>query len=112
MPEAQTYQDIWIRWIHSTWEKDDDWRPDIRPSVLSDSTITKALFILDDYSCAFIPMEELRKALAGKAPNKNGSIIFNVNPRSRTVDGKLVTMDFFQSKKNKALATTKLLEDF
>jgi len=110
MPEANTYQDIWIRWIHSTWENEDAWRTDIRPSVLNDTTITKALFILDDGSCVFIPTSELRRALLQKEPNRNGSIIFNVSPRSKTVEQTSVSMEVKQSKRTKAVAQAKILE--
>ena len=104
MPEANTYQDIWIRWIPSTWENENGWRTDIRPSVLNDSSITKALFILDDGSCVFIPLTELRKAISNKAPNTNGSVIFNVNPRSKKVDETPVLMEVKRSKKSNAIA--------
>jgi len=110
MAEANTYQDIWIRWIPSTWENEDDWRTDIRPSVLKDSAITKALFILDDGSCVFIPMSELRKVLSQKEPNKNGSIIFNVNPRSKKVEQTRVSMDVKQSKRTKGAAQAEFRE--
>ena len=111
MPEANTYQDIWIRWIHSTWENEDAWRTDIRPSVLNDSAITKALFILDDGSCVFIPLSELKKVLLQKTPNKNGSIIFNVSPRSKEVDQTRVSMEVKLSKRNQAVAQGKFDEE-
>ena len=111
MREANTYQDIWIRWIHSTWEKQDAWRTDIRPSVLNDNGITKALFILDDGSCVFIPLPELRRVLSQKKPNQNGSIIFNVNPRSKQVDQTSVSMEVKQSKRTNAIVDAKILEE-
>jgi hypothetical protein len=111
MPEANTYQDIWIRWIHSTWENEDAWRTDIRPSVLNDSTITKALFILDDGSCVFVPLPELRRVLSQKEPNNNGSIIFNVSPRSKKVEQTRVSMEVKLSKRNQAVASEKFGEE-
>jgi hypothetical protein len=110
MPEANTYQDTWIRWVHSTWENQNAWRTDIRPSVLKDSSITKALFVLDDGSCVFVPTSELRRVLTNKQPNNNGSIIFNVQPRSKKIDEVKVEMEVKQSKRTQAAEQSKILE--
>lgn len=94
-----TYKNIWVRWVHSTWESEDEWRTDIRPSVLNNPDITIANFILDDGSCVFIPMDNLRNVLKGKQPNRNGSIgPFNVNPKQGTVDGIKVPMQSMHPK--------------
>lgn len=110
MPEANTYQDVWIRWIHSTWENQEKWRTDISPNVLNDAAIVKALFVLDDGSCVFIPLTELRRALSQKVPGKNGMIIFDVNPHSKKVDQTHVSLVVKQSKRDKAKADAKLFE--
>jgi hypothetical protein len=111
MFETTTYQDVWIRWVHSTWENNKAWRTDIRPNVLNDAELKKALFILDDGSCVFIPMTELKRVLSQKAPNRNGSVIFNVNPRSKKVDRVSVSMEVKQSKRTKADEEARILEE-
>jgi hypothetical protein len=97
MPNEQTYKSLWIRWVHSTWKNEGGWRTDIRPSVLNDDTITHALFILDD----------LRKTLSQKPPEKNGSVIFNVNPRQSTVDDSRVNLTVIESSTKKKKERTK-----
>jgi hypothetical protein len=112
MPQANIHEDIWIRWIHSTWENHDEWRTDIRPSVLNDASVTKALFILDDGSCLFIPMAELRRVLSSKQPSGNGSITFSVNPHLKTVEQSKVSMSVLQSKRGKAQNLSKAFAGF
>jgi hypothetical protein len=102
MPQPITYQDIWIRFVHFTWQNQDGWRTDIRPRVLNGEKIKHALFVLDDRNCVFIPLEELRRTLFQKSPNKNGSIIFNVNPHLKTIDGKRVKMNVVRPQDRKS----------
>jgi hypothetical protein len=97
MPHIQTYKSLWIRWVHSTWKNEVGWRTDIRPNVLNDNTITHAQFILDDFSCVLIPLNDLRRTLSKKQPENNGSTIFNVNPSRRTVDDILVDLTVIES---------------
>jgi hypothetical protein len=92
MPRAATYQDVWVRYIHFTWQHGDDWRTDIQSSVLHNLALKTALFILDDRSCVFIPLNELRHILAGVVCGENGAIPFNVNPHSKTVNENRVQM--------------------
>jgi len=101
MPHEQTYKSLWIRWVHSTWKNEGGWRTDIRPKTLKDNTITHAQFILDDFSCVFIPLEELRKALSQKSPEANGSIIFNVNPQQSTVENIRINLTVVESASKK-----------
>jgi hypothetical protein len=107
MPNEQTYKSLWIRWVHSTWKNEGGWRTDIRPSVLNDDTITHALFILDDFSCIFIPLDDLRKTLSQKPPEKNCSVIFNVNPRQSTVDDSRVNLTVIELSTKKKKERTK-----
>ena len=97
MPNEQIYKGLWIRWIHSTWEKDGEWRSDISPNILKDSSLSEAQFIYDDHSCVFIPFKELRRVLSQKTMNKNGMIIFNVNPTRRTIDEVKVELTIVES---------------
>ena len=113
MPQEQIYKGVWIRWTHSTWEKEGDWRPDISPNVLNNNDLTEAQFIFDDHSCVFIPLKELRKVLSQKPPGKNGMIIFNVNPRRRTVDNIRVDLTVIESAtKKKKDKPARLFETF
>ena len=105
----QTYKDIWIRWIHAPWEKSGEWRTGIQVNVLDDQTIKNALFILEDYRCVFVPMSALRTILSAKRKPGVDSIVFNINPRSRTIDGKkvadlaVITSQTERKKKRKAM---------
>jgi hypothetical protein len=92
MPEPQVYEDIWIRWVHSTWENASGWRTDIRPNILNDTTLKKVLFILDDSSCVFILMDDLRSLLSQRPRRANDCITFNVNPSSKTVNESRIKM--------------------
>ena len=109
MPQPNIYEDIWVRWIHETWENRNNWRTDIRPSVLNNANVKKAEFILDDGSCVCVPMCDLNNILSDKTPEKNGSIIFSINPDSKTVEGKPVTMAIFRPKTNSAKQLLKKL---
>ena len=113
MPREQIYKGLWIRWTHSTWKKDSEWRTDISPNILNDNELTEAQFIFDDHSCVFIPLDQLRKAISNKPPEKNGMIIFNVNPRRRTVDGVRVDLTVIESAtKKKREQPARLFETF
>jgi hypothetical protein len=90
MPKPVTYEDIWIRFIHFTWQHRDDWRTGIPYSVLNSEKIKDALFVLDDRSCVFIPLEELRRILSGRPPYKNGSINIGINPHLKTAEKTLL----------------------
>ena len=88
----QTYQCIWVRWIPSTWEKGGEWTTSIQANTLADHSLTKAIFILEDMRCVFIPMEGMRGALSSNPPNNAGTIVFVLNPRKKTVNG--IRLDF------------------
>jgi len=92
MPKPVTYRDIWIRFIHFTWQNQDDWRTGIPYNVLHNKEIKDALFILDDRSCIFIPSEELRRIFSDTSPYKNGSINFSINANLKTVNKNPVKM--------------------
>lgn len=113
MPREQIYKGLWIRWTHSTWEKEGDWRSDISPNVLNDNNLTEAQFIFDDHSCVFIPLKALRNILSQKPLGKNGMIVFNVNPRRRTVDDVQVDLTVIESAtKKKKDKPPRLFETF
>jgi hypothetical protein len=111
MPEAQTYQDVWIRWVHLPWKNRGDWRPDISPNILGNKALSKAQFIFDDYSCVFIPLDGLRKVLSQKQPGKNGMIIFNINPDESTVDGVHVDLKVIESRTKKRKERDEFIKD-
>ena len=112
MFEAQIHEDIWIRWIPYTWEKTGGWRTDIRPSVLKNEAISKALFILEDNTCVFIPREELKKALSQKSPGSNGSITFNVDPHLNKIDEHPVKMGAIRSSTKENKERKELLKEY
>ena|SRR6266498_2636014 len=101
MTKATVYKNVWIRWIHSTWENEDGWRTDVHQSVLDDDSISDALFVLDDQSCVFVPMEKLREVLAEAPTRFDGRVVgpFNVNSKSKTVNGVSVPMSIKRPKK-------------
>jgi hypothetical protein len=97
MPE-QVHDGIWIRWLAGTWEADGAWATSIQENTLHKASLTKALFILDDHRCVFVPMEEIRQLLSAKPANDRGTIVFRVNPKSATVNGLKVRMDAVESR--------------
>ena len=91
--QEQEYDGIWIRWIHEPWENEGDWRTGIQENTLHKEYLKTALFILEDHRCIFVSMNELRKAIGGNPLSTNDSILFSVNPRLKTIDGKRAKMD-------------------
>jgi hypothetical protein len=91
--EATIYNDIWIRWIPFRWSKDDYWRTDIRQNVLNDASLNTALFVLEDLTCVFIQMSEIRKAIVGVHIRDNGSIPFNIDPHSKVIGNVKIKME-------------------
>jgi hypothetical protein len=98
--EPQVFQDIWFRRVWSSWANHEDWRTDIRQNVLNDNFVRTALFIFEDLTLVFIPMDEMRKALANVPPRANGSITFNVNAHARTIGNVRVKMEIHEPKKD------------
>src|SRR5579872_3804596 len=100
--KASIYKNVWVRWIHSTWAHSQGWRTDVHQSVLDETSVTDALFVLDDNSCVFIPMDELRKILKdAPRPLRHGGRVagpFTVNTQSESVNGISVNMKVLRPK--------------
>ena len=93
MARAQIIKDIWYRYIHDTWETVSGYRTDIAQSVLENSDVRRAAFILDDKRCIIVQMDDIRRILSGARKRSNGMVgPFNVNPHTETVDGHQVSM--------------------
>ena len=65
-------------------------------TVLADSRLHQARFVLADGPTVLIPVEDLRRVLVGGRDHYYGQKIwgpFNINPKRGTIDGHKVQMD-------------------
>jgi hypothetical protein len=106
----QTHAGLWIRWAPETWEKDGSWATSIQKNTLNNGAVTEAQFILQDARCIFLPISELRRVLANKKANERGTIVFRVNPESRTIDEKTASMSVIVSRTHKKVKTKRMIE--
>lgn len=95
MAKAQIADDVWVRRIHDSWANARGWRTDIPKTVLDDLSVKRALFILDDTRGVIVPMDELRRVLAGVRLRPVNNVVgpFNVNPHNSTVNDVPVTVE-------------------
>jgi len=94
MARTQILKDSWYRLIHDTWENMDGYRTDIPASVLENSEIKRALFILDGCRGIIVSMTDLRRVLSDSPHRQNGTVgPFNVNPHTSTIDGLKISME-------------------
>jgi hypothetical protein len=96
MASSQVSKDVWYRCVPREWNTPDGFRTDIRPSVLKDMGIERALFIVGPESESefgvFIPMDDIRGALGTESPGRNGSIAFSVCMVTSTINGRKVSI--------------------
>ena len=85
MSEAAIYENVWLRRVPKDWKG----RSDIRPSVIANEAVTIAIFALPDKVFLFVPMANIRAAVAGLAPGDNGSLIFTIDTKAHTISSKL-----------------------
>jgi hypothetical protein len=111
MATEQVYEDIWIRWAPASWEADGSWCTSIQETTLHKSALTRALFILADDRCVFVPMGELRRVLSEKPANARKTIIFRVNPKNQTIEGQGVEMHLITSGTHKKAKQSKLRKE-
>lgn len=93
MSKARIVGGIWTRNV--PWEKHGEWRADIFKSVLADSRLQQARFVLKDSPTVLIPAEELRRVLVGGHDHYHGHKIwgpFTINPKMGTIEGQQVQM--------------------
>ena len=95
MSTTKVSDDVWYRCVPQRWKTPDGFRSDIRPSVLEDARIQRALFIVapetDEEFGVFIPMNDIRRVLEDEIPGKNGSIAFSVCLATSTIKGQKIT---------------------
>jgi hypothetical protein len=71
-----------------------EWRTDVLKTVLWDEQIQYCRFVLGDGPTVMIPIEELRRVLAGQ-PEKPGNKIygpFTIDPANNTINGQEIEM--------------------
>lgn len=93
MSRARITDGIWTRNV--PWQKEGEWRTDMFKSVLADSRLRRARFVLVGGPIVVIPVEELRRVLVGGRDHYYGNKIwgpFNINPTRGTIDGRDVQM--------------------
>jgi hypothetical protein len=94
MSRAIITNGLWIRRV--PWRKSGQWRADIFKSVLSDSRLKTARFLLKYGPDVLVSATELRQALEGaRSHHVNNQIWgpFNIDPIERTINGQKVKMD-------------------
>ena len=94
MSRAIITNGLWIRRV--PWRKSGQWRTDIFKSVLSDSRLKAARFLLKYGPDVLVSATELRQALEGvRSYHVNNQIWgpFNIDPVERTINGRKVKMD-------------------
>lgn len=75
------YKNVWFRRVPAKW----DGRTDVRPSVIKDDSVTIALFVFPDQEVVFVPMADIREAVAEVDVGANGSLIFTVDTSARSI---------------------------
>jgi hypothetical protein len=96
MAVPQISDDVWYRCVPKGWLTAEGFRADIRPTVLENLKIERALFIVapgsrHEYG-VFIPMSDIRSALAGESTGRNGSIPFSVSLTDSTVNEQVASI--------------------
>lgn len=110
--QEQEYDNLWIRWAPSTWEKSGGWKTSIQENTLHKPRLTQALFILQDFRCVFVKMDVLRQRLSGKSPNSRGTIMFEVNPIRKSIDGTRAEMDVVVSRTHRRQNPGRLIDQW
>jgi hypothetical protein len=82
------YKNVWFRRVPVKW----DGRTDVRPSVIENDSVTIALFVFPDQELVFVPMADIREAVAGLEPGANGSLIFTVDTQSMSISSRSKTI--------------------
>ena len=94
MSKARIPNGVWTRNV--PWEKDGEWRTDMFKTVLADSRLRQARFVLAGGPTVLVPVEELRRVLEGGRDHYYGHKIwgpFNINPKRGTIDRQKVQME-------------------
>jgi hypothetical protein len=96
MASTRVSNDVWYRCVPTDWKTTDGFRTDIRPSILGDDQVQRALFIVgpeskDEFG-VFIPMDDIRRAIGSELPGRNGSVAFSVILSSSTINGRKVSI--------------------
>lgn len=94
MPSPNIHAGIWTRRV--PWANGKYWRTDIRATVISDSWIRFARYILKDGPIIQVPMDDIRAALANAPTRQNDTIIgpYNIDPFAKRLNERPVNMTF------------------
>lgn len=96
MPRANIRAGIWTRRVPWAQSNGQFWRTDISTSVLTESWIRGARYILKDGPIVQVPIDDLRRALENAPTRHDGKTVgpYNIDPFAKTVDGTPVQMTF------------------